>query len=387
MKKGDDGVQYRKFGKLDFEVSALGFGCMRLPVIDGDTANIDEAEATRMVRHAIDQGVNYIDTAYGYHGGKSESFVGRALQDGYRERVKLATKCPVWLAETHEDFDKLLNEQLERLQVDYIDMYLLHALNAKSWQAAYDLNVLDFVRRALADGRIKHAGFSFHDELPVFKEIVDAFDWEFCQIQLNYMDEEYQAGLEGLRYAADKGLAVVIMEPLRGGRLTNNVPEEVQAIWDQAPIKRTPAEWALRWVLDQPEVTVVLSGMSVMDHVVENLRVAADASPNSLTEQELAIIDQAKEFYLNRTKVKCTGCDYCMPCPVGVAIPRLFTMYNEASIYNLNPENVARNYGRVVEEQQGADLCVECGQCEAACPQNITIRQHLKDLHAALQRA
>jgi predicted aldo/keto reductase-like oxidoreductase len=378
-------VQYRKFGKLDFEVSALGFGCMRLPVIDGDTSKIDEVEATRMVRKAIDLGVNYIDTAYGYHGGKSESFVGRALQDGYRARVKLATKCPVWLAEKHEDFDKLLNEQLERLQVDYVDMYLLHALNESSWKAAYDLNVLDFVRRALADGRIKHAGFSFHDELPVFKEIVDAFDWEFCQIQFNYMDENYQAGLEGLRYAAEKGLAVVIMEPLRGGRLTNNVPEEVQAFWDQSSVKRTPAEWALRWVLNHPEVTVVLSGMGLMDHVVENVRVAADAGPNSLTEKERGIIDQAKEFYLNRTKVKCTGCDYCMPCPAGVAIPQLFSQYNEASIYNLDPTRVAQNYKKMVDEQKGADQCVECGQCEEACPQNLTIRQYLKDLHVELQ--
>lgn len=380
-------MQYRKFGRLGFEVSALGFGCMRLPVIDGDVSKIDEAEAMRMLRYAIDQGVNYVDTAYGYHGGKSESFVGRALQDGYRERVKLATKCPVWLAETHEDYDRLLNEQLERLQVDYIDLYLLHALSKERWQEAYNLRVLDFLRRAQADGRIKHVGFSFHDDLAAFKEIVDAFDWDFCQIQLNYMDQDYQAGMEGLRYAAAKGLAVVIMEPLRGGRLTKNVPPEVQAIWEQAPIKRTPAEWALRWVLNQPEVTVVLSGMSTMEQVVENLRVAGEAGPNSLTEEELTIINQAKEFYLSRTKVKCTGCDYCMPCPAGVTIPQLFTLYNEASIYNLDPDVVARNYGRMVEEGKGADQCVECGQCEAACPQGITIRSHLKDIHAAFHRA
>ena len=241
-------MKYRAFGKLDWKVSALGFGMMRLPTMSDEPSDINEAEAMRMVRYAIDHGVNYIDTAWAYHGEKSEPFVGRVLRDGYRDKVRLATKLPCWLVEGSEDFDKYLNEQLRRLQTDHIDFYLLHALNKESWSKMRDLGVLSWAEGAIADGRIHHLGFSFHDDYEAFQEIVDAYDkWTFCQIQYNYMDVTNQAGTKGLQYAASKGLAVVIMEPLLGGRLANP-PARSQQLWDSAPQERTPADWALQWV-------------------------------------------------------------------------------------------------------------------------------------------
>ena len=265
-------MQYRKFGRLDWEASVLGFGIMRMPVIGEDRSAIDEAEGAAMVRHAIDQGVNYIDTAYPYHGGASEPFVGRALRDGYRERVRVATKLPCWLVQSAADFDKYLDEQLERLQIGPINFYLLHGLNVESWGKMHDLGVLDWAERAMADGRIEHLGFSFHDSYDAFKTIVDGYDnWTFCQIQYNYMDEDQQAGTLGLRYAANRGLAVVVMEPLRGGLLAGSAPEPVQKLWAGAAAQRSPAEWALQWVWNQPEVNVTLSGMTTMQHVEENL--------------------------------------------------------------------------------------------------------------------
>ena len=270
-------MQYRPFGKLDWKVSALGFGAMRLPILENDSSKIDEAEAIRMIRYAIDEGVNYIDTAYPYHGGASEPLVGRALQDGYRERVRLATKLPIWLVESPADFDKFLNEQLTRLQTDHIDFYLLHGLNKTNWPKMQSLNVINWLEQARASGRIRHIGFSFHDSVDVFKQIVDGYDhWDFCQIQYNYMDIERQAGTEGLKYAAARGLGVIVMEPLLGGRLVEP-PEVVQEIWDSAPVKRTPANWALQWVWDQPEVPLILSGMSTMQQVEQNVASACPA--------------------------------------------------------------------------------------------------------------
>ena len=380
---------YRTLGKTNEKVSALGFGCMRLPIIDGDTTKIDEEKATKMIRHAIDEGVNYVDTAYPYHGtgmgngGESEPFVGRALKDGYREKVKLATKLPSWLIKTREDMDKYLNEQLERLQTDHIDFYLVHALGVGTWANLKRLGIDEFLDSAIKDGRIKHAGFSFHDKLEVFKEIVDYYDWSFCQIQYNYLDEEFQAGTEGLHYAANKGLGIVIMEPLRGGKIVKNLPEAVMNTFDKAEIKRSPAEWALRWVWNHPEVSVVLSGMNIMDNVTENIKTASVAAPNSLTEKELEIMDNVKSVFKERIKVNCTACEYCMPCPFGVNIPKNFAVYNEYSLFvtPATEKELKARYNSVGDKER-ADKCVECGKCESHCPQVIKIREELKNVTA-----
>lgn len=380
---------YRKLGKTNEKVSALGFGTMRLPIIDGDTTKIDDEKAIEMIRYAIDEGVNYVDTAYPYHGtgmesgGESEPFVGRALKDGYREKVNLATKLPSWLIKTREDMDKYLNEQLERLQTKTIDFYLVHSLNAATWENLKKLGIDEFLDSAIKDGRIRYAGFSFHDKLEVFKGIVDYYDWSFCQIQYNYLDEKFQAGNEGLKYAANKGLGVVIMEPLRGGKIVKDLPDVVKNTFAEAEIKRSPAEWALRWVWNHPEVSVVLSGMNIMDNVTENIRVASDALPDSLTEKELKTIDDVNKVFKERIKVNCTACEYCMPCPAGVNIPKNFTLYNEHSLF-VTPETdkyLKSRYTSLKPEER-ADKCVECGKCETHCPQAIEIRKELKNVTA-----
>ena len=376
-------MQYRKFGRCDFEVSALGFGCMRLPVFDGDDSKINEEEAIKLIRYGIDNGVNYLDTAYPYHKGTSELLVGKALKDGYREKVKLATKCPVWLVKDYEDFNKYLDEQLEKLQTDHIDMYLLHALDKERWDNLKNLNVFKFLDEAVKSGKVKHIGFSFHDELPVFKEIVDAYNWDFCQIQYNYMDTHYQAGKEGLEYAASKGMAVIIMEPLKGGKLAKNPPEGIKALWNKADVKRTPVDWALRWIWNHKEVTLILSGMGEMEQVVENIKIAEDSLPNTLSDYELILVDQVKSKYNELIKVNCTACNYCMPCPFGVNIPRNFALLNESSMYN-DLGGYSKAYNNYMSEKDRAINCKECGICETKCPQNLSIRQHLKEVHTAL---
>jgi predicted aldo/keto reductase-like oxidoreductase len=377
-------MQYRTFGRLDWKPSALGFGAMRLPLIDADPAKIDEAEATRMVRYAIDQGVNYVDTAYPYHRRNSEPFLGRALGDGYRDRVRLATKLPSWLVETDEDFDRYLDEQLEKLQTDHIDFYLLHSLNEREWIKLRDLGVLPWAERALVDGRIGHLGFSFHDSYEVFQEIIDASDlWLFCQIQYNYMDVEYQAGTRGLKYAADKGLAVVVMEPIRGGKLVKKVPPSVQAIWDDAPVKRAPADAALQWVWNQPEVSVVLSGMSTLEQVEQNIASAEQSGPGTLAAGELAVYDRVREEYDRICPIPCTDCQYCLPCPSGVNIPRVFEIYNDLMMYG--EEGWANwAYNIAMKEDERASACTECGECLEKCPQMIEIPDWLAKAHGTL---
>lgn len=381
-------MKYRKFGKLDWEVSVLGFGIMRLPVIDDDRGNIDEPEAIRMVRYAIDHGVNYLDTAYPYHEGHSESFVGRVLKDGYREKVKLATKLPTWLVESAQDFDRYLSEQLERLQTEKIDFYLLHGLDGKRWPVMRDLGVLNWAEDKMVQGKFGHLGFSFHDDYKVFEEIVDAYDnWALAQIQYNYMDVDFQAGRRGLEYAAGKGLAVVVMEPLRGGRLSKEPPAPVARVWDTAPRKRTPAEWGLLWGWNQPEVSVALSGMSTMEQVKENIATAGSSVPGKLTLEELSLIKRVREAYTKLSPVPCTDCRYCMPCPSGVEIPQVLQMYNEVTMYDdLQGEQSRYNNPDILKEEQRADQCTECGECVEACPQKISIMEWLKKVHALLKQ-
>ncbi len=384
-------MKYRKFGKLDWKASVLGFGCMRLPLIDDDYSKIDEPEATKMIHYAIDNGINYLDTAYNYHQGNSEVFLGKALQNGYREKVKLATKLLPIEVKQYEDFDKLLNEQLEKLQTDYVDFYLLHGINRRWFPKLRDLGVLKWAEGAIEDGRIKHLGFSFHDELDIFKKIVDSYEnWTFCQILYNYMSSEYQAGTLGLKYAAAKGLAVVIMSPLLGSWLAK-APQAVQDIWDTAPVKRTSAEWGLQWLWNQPEVSVVLSGMSTMEVVQENINSAKTSAIGKLTKEELAIINKAREVYHRLREIPCNSCGYCMDCPNGVDIPYNFKLFNEGSMY----ENVQRArgwYRFMVDGYEGdyhrekgqAVKCTQCRECELKCPQNIAISEWMPIVHQVL---
>jgi predicted aldo/keto reductase-like oxidoreductase len=375
-------MKYRKLGKLDWNVSVLGFGAMRLPLADKETQQVDEPEATKMVRYAIDRGVNYVDTAYPYHQGKGEGILGRALKEGYREKVKVTTKMPVWLIEKAEDFDRYIDEQLERLQMEKLDFYFLHGLTGERWAKVRDLGVLRWAEKAMAAGRFDCLGFSFHDNFEAFKQIVDAYDnWTSAQVQYNYMDVDNQAGRRGVEYAAGKGLAVIVMEPIRGGQLAN--PRgPVAEVWEHAARKRSPAAWALSWVWNQPEISAVLSGMSTMDQVVENVALAGKARPGMLNAEDLKLIDRAREAYKGLAPIPCTGCKYCMPCDTGVEIPRIFEMYNEAMIYE-DPREARWMYGRLKEEQR-ANACIQCGECAEACPQKIDIPAWLEKVHPFL---
>jgi predicted aldo/keto reductase-like oxidoreductase len=355
--------------------SILGFGTMRLPTLEGDDSKVDDEKAVHMIRYAIDHGVNYIDTAYPYHGGMSELVIEKALRDGYREKVYLATKLPSWLTTSKEDMDRYLNEQLEKLKTDYIDFYLLHALNRDFWSLVKKYDVFDFLNSAIKDGRIKYTGFSFHDNLNLFKEIVDSYPWDICQIQYNFMDENFQAGKEGLMYAASKNLGVVIMEPLRGGYLVSS-PQEIQKIWDSAETKRSPVEWGFQYLWDYPEINVVLSGMSDMEQVKNNIEFAEKGFSSSLTEEEKYLISRVKEIYRSKTRVFCTGCHYCMPCPSGVNIPESFKYLNNAEMFDRVEEEKVL-YSRL---EGKASNCTECGQCEDKCPQKTPIKEMLKEV-------
>jgi predicted aldo/keto reductase-like oxidoreductase len=381
-------MQYRKFGGLDWNVSVLGFGCMRLPTADGNPhgPNIVEAEALRMIRHALDRGVNYFDTAYVYHEGNSETVLGKALR-GRRDGVKIATKCPVWLMQTEADFDRILNEQLRRLQTDHIDFYMFHALDKNRWsEIVLKQKLLEKAGAAMADGRVGRLGFSFHDNYESFPDILNGFDrWTFCQIQYNYMDTENQAGARGLALAAAKGLAVVVMEPLLGGRLANP-PPAIREVIERASVKRSPADWALQWLWDQPEVSVVLSGMSTMDQVNANLDSAARARSHSFQAADRNVITDLRQKYQERAAIPCTKCNYCMPCPNGVNIPGDFEIYNEAFLHEDIP-GARFKYQIFIPEAARAGACAACHECEDRCPQKIPISDWMPKVEALLGAA
>ena len=378
-------MKYRKFGKLDWKVSALGFGAMRLPVVNNNHGNIDETEAMRMMRYAFDHGVNYVDSAYGYHMGNADAIIGKVLKEGYRNKVRVATKLPTMDVTSSEDFDRCLNEQLKKLQTERIDFYLLHHLNRITWPKVRNLGVLKWADGAIADGRIGYFGFAFHDNYELFQEIIDSYNnWTLCQIQYNYTDEKFQAGTRGLEYAHKKGLAVVVMEPIKGGQLVRP-PEKVAKVWANSPVQGTPQQWALRWVWNHPEVTVALSGMSKMEQVVENVGIAEHSQPHNLTTSDLELIGRVQDAYRSLGPASCTACGYCMPCPNGVDIPHIFDLYNEAMIYNA-PEKPRKYYSdtREITEEQRADRCIKCELCLEKCPQKILIPDLLEKAHAFL---
>jgi predicted aldo/keto reductase-like oxidoreductase len=370
-------MNYRINPKNNDKLSILGFGCMRFAK--------DEKEVEKQIIYAIENGVNYFDTAYIYP--NSEAILGRVLSKGYRQRVKIATKMPPYLIKKYEDFDKIFNTELQRLQTDYIDYYFMHMLtDTNIWTRLVNIGILKWIEEKKQKGQIKNIGFSYHGGRDEFIKLVDIYPWEFCMIQYNYLDENNQAGKSGLQYAAAKGLPVMVMEPLRGGKLVTNLPKEVNEVWNKAHIKRSPAEWAFRWIWNHPEVTLLLSGMNSQEVVEENIRVAKDAEANSFTEQDYELFTKVRNILNEKIKVPCTGCNYCMPRPKGVDIPTCFSCYNDREI-----EGKLSSIGKYImqtsirKESHNASLCSKCGLCEKHCPQNIAIREELTKVSKTME--
>ncbi|MHA1776660.1 MAG: aldo/keto reductase [Promethearchaeia archaeon] len=383
-------MKYRNFHTLARESSVLGFGCMRLPTVgEGDKKHINEELAINLLRLAIDNGINYIDTAWPYHNKESETVVGKALRDGYREKVILVTKAPVWEYKNSDDFENYLRLQLEKLQTDHIDLYLLHALNKLRFEQVKKLKILEAAEKAKNDGLINHIGFSFHGNYKTFCEILDAYPWDACQIQFNYMDVNSQATEKGLKYAGSKSIPVIVMEPLLGGKLVRET-EETKKILENAPVKRTLAEWALQFVWNYPEVKVVLSGMNTEAMILENVASANRSEPNSMNPEEFEVIKRLRSSFQNLFVVPCTRCEYCMPCPSGVNIPMNLRVLNEAA-WTGSAESMQGwfdSFAQTPEELEdkpnngAAQLCIECMQCLDKCPQGIQIPDQLKKVVA-----
>lgn len=356
-----------------FKASLLGMGCMRLPL--DEKGEVDVQHSIDTIRKGIDEGITYVDTAYVYHNGFSERVLGMALKDGYREKVLIADKMPLWETESKEDLDRILDKQLSRLGVECIDIYLVHSVEAEAYDVMKDYEIDKWLDQKKAEGKIKYAGFSFHDDYELFEEIVDYYDWDMCQIQYNYIDENYQAGRKGLDLAQKKGLPVVIMEPLKGGRLAGKMPPQIEPMWADMSEGKSYVDWAFRWVADHPQVMTILSGMSSLDQMEDNIRIFRDIEPCSLKEEDKAELRKIADKFNSLVEYGCTACQYCMPCPKGINIPKSIAFYNQLAIYD-NTDSIHEEYSWM--EPDTAKECVTCRKCENVCPQSLPISDIMK---------
>ena len=353
------------------KISRLGFGCMRFKTIDGDNGKIDKEESSKIMLKAIDLGLKYIDTAYPYHDGMSEKFLGEFVEENkLRDKITLTSKLPCWLVKEKDDFYKIFNEQLANLKTDYLDFYMLHSLDIKRFRQMVDLGALDFLDEIKEKGKANHIGFSFHDEFESFEEIIKAYHWDFCQIQLNYLDINYQAGLKGYELAKEMGIPVIVMEPVKGGRLANP-PEEVREILAKFT-DLSPAQEALKFPLSLDNVMTVLSGMNDIKQVKENIEIASLVAYNSLTDDDINFYEKSREIYKSRERIACTACEYCLPCTVDINIPKVFSLWNNAFLYD-EGEKSKKAYEEYLKDGVSPSQCIECGKCEGICPQNLEI--------------
>ena len=365
-------MEKRRLDKLGIETSLLGFGCMRFPTLED--GKIDEILAEKMLDQAMAQGVTYYDTAFPYHNGDSEPFVGRVLNKYDRSSYYLATKLPVWMVETREDAEKIFEDQLKRLDKEYVDFYLLHALDKERFEKVKKLGLIEMCEKFRQEGKIRYLGFSFHDDYEVFEEIINSYDWDFCQIQYNYMDTDVQAGDKGYALAEQKGIPMVIMEPVRGGLLAG-FSDDIEEMFRETRPDQSIASWALRWVGSHANVKVILSGMSSMEQLEDNLETFGKFQP--LTEAEEEAVEKAADLIRSRVKNGCTSCRYCMPCPFGVNIPEMFSIWNNCAMFD-EEEKAKKAYAEQKVQDASADLCKKCGACEKACPQGLSIRADLE---------
>ncbi len=377
-------MKYRNFGKLGIKGSAFGLGCMRFNGAASGDSIIDEQKAISLIRRAVDGGVTYLDTAYVYLDRTSEIVLGKALQDGYRDRVTIATKMPAEHVHNRAEMEALLDEELKKLQTDHIDFYLMHGINREKWEYFKSIGAPEFFDDMKKAGKIRYKCFSFHGPYDQFEYIIQDYDWDMVQIQYNFMDVENQAGTKGLELAGRLGIPVVIMEGLLGGRLAK-APDNVQALYDAFPVKRSPVEWAFRWLCNHPEIATVLSGCNEAEQIDDNLRIFDTVEPNIMSAEELKLMDDVRAAYLARTKIGCTGCRYCMPCPNGVNIPGTFSVWNNVSLYGIDPKQ-DWGFKAMLEKGETPENCVECGACEAACPQHLGIIDGLKAAWSELNR-